>query len=214
MSRYVLILLILLNKIRIVHFISILIMFFTAGDHLMILGGYDGNTLSDVEVLDMQTDDTGCNPTDLLSPIDSHATVYSSALQSLITCGGYGTNHRNNGYGRLSSCSVQSKNGHQISLPPMNSARSSFAMVSIRNQLISIGGVGGYNTMETIELNDATAWSQQMMPFSVVYHCAVTLENNVIIMGGRDENWNVSRTFNFIYVNMESTIDDIIKPRI
>ena len=134
---------------------------------MVILGGSDiRNTLSDVEVLDMQTEDKGCDPTDLPSPVWGHASVYSSVLQSLITCGGYGTN------GRLSSCSVQTKNGHHISIPSMNSRRSSFAMVSIRDQIYSIGGYVTRNTMETITLNATGTWNQQSLPFSVRYHCA------------------------------------------
>ena len=161
-----------------------MILIFIVGDHLIILGGRDVNNdrLSDVEILDMQTDDTGCNPTDLLSPVRRHASVYSSALQSLITCGGWGNN------GTLSTCSVQSNNGHQISIPPMNLARYDFAMVSIRNQLISIGGYESKNTMETIKMNATRTWNQQLMPFSVYGHCAVTLDDNVIVIGGTAGN--------------------------
>ena len=42
--------------------------------------------------------------------------------------------------------------------------------------------------METIELNATTTWNQQLMPFSVSNHCAVTLDNNVIVIGGYDGN--------------------------
>ena len=168
-----------------------MVIIFIAGDHLIILGGRDENNdrLSDVEVLDMKTDDTGCNPTDLLSPVRRHASVHSSALQSIITCGGWGNN------GSLSTCSVQNNNGNPISIPRMNSARYDFAMVSIRNQLISIGGYEGKNTMETIKINLTGTWNQQSMPFSVYGHCAVTLDNNVIVIGGRDENDDVSLKF-------------------
>jgi len=166
----------------------------TLGDHLVILGGYSGYTISDVELLDMQTEDNGCDPTDLPSPVYRHASVYSSTLQSLITCGGEEYNGRNidgrNIYGRISSCSVETKNGHQISLPPMNSGRSYFAMVIIQNKIYSIGGWETENTMETIKLNATGAWNQQPMPFSVQYHCAVVLDNNIIVIGGMDENRN------------------------
>jgi len=155
------------------------------GDHLVILGGYNGyNRLSDVEVLEVQTEDTGCNPTDFSSSVSSHASVYSSALQSLITCGGYGN------YEYLSSCSVQTKNGHHISIPPMNSKRSYFSMVTIENKLYSIGGRKTDNTMETIEMNATGTWNQQSMPFSVSAHCAVVFDNNIIVIGGLDENNN------------------------
>ena len=87
------------------------------------------------------------------------------------------------------------KNGHQIYIPPMNAARYYFTMVSIRNQMISIGGLGGENTMETIEINATGTWIQQSMPFSVRNHCTVTFDNNVIVIGGRDENNDVSGKF-------------------
>jgi len=150
----------------------------------VILGGRDENwnMLSDVEVLDMQTDDTGCNATDLPSPVSDHATVYSSSLQSLITCGGWGK------YYATSRCTFQSKNGNQISLPSMNNNRRDVAMVSIRNLLVSIGGQGftrTESTMETIRLNTTNdEWSEQFMPFEIYRHCAVTLDDNVIVIGG------------------------------
>ena len=158
---------------------------------MVILGGYGANfnKISDVEVLDMQTEDKGCDPTDLPSPVYSHACVYSSVLQSLVTCGGYGTN------GRLSSCSVQTKNGRHISIPLMNSKREDFAMVTIQNKLYSLGGWETENTMETIEMNATGTWNQQSMPFSVRGHCAVPLDNNIIVIGGRDAKLNVSIRF-------------------
>jgi len=156
----------------------------TLGDHLVILGGYSGYTISDVELLDMQTEDNGCDPTDLPSPVATHASVYSSVLQSLITCGGQGNN------GSLSSCSVQSKKGYPISIPSMNSRRYWFSMVSIQSQVYSIGGEGAENTMETIKLNATGTWIQQSMPFSVRGHCSVVLDNNIIVIGGIDENSN------------------------
>jgi len=142
----------------------------------------------------MQTDDTGCNPTDLPSPVAGHASVYSSALKALITCGGVGKHGDFQYLNSISSssCSVQRNNEHQIEMPSMNSARWAFAMVSIGNQLISIGGYGVTNTMETIELDANRIWNQKSMPFSVSSHCAVALDNNVIVIGGLDENSNVS----------------------
>ena len=145
--------------------------------------------MDDVEVLSMQTDDAGCNPTDLPSPVGVHASVYSPSLKSLITCGGFI-------YPRLSSsCLVQSKNGsnssNQISIPPMKSARAYFAMVLIRDHLISIGGLGesgNRDTMETIQFNVTNEWIEQSMPFSVVLHCAVTLDDNIFVIGGSGVN--------------------------
>ena len=175
-----------INLIKIFHFIQILIILFV-GDHLVILGGRNVSNggISDVELLDMQNDGTGCNPTDLPTPVYRHASVYSSVLQSIITCGGWEK------YRTLSTCTVQKNNGHQISLPSMNSKRSHFAMVAIGNQLISIGGWQSRNTMETIKLNATGTWNQQSIPFSARKHCAVALDNNIIVIGGL-EHWNVS----------------------
>ena len=174
----------------------------------MALGGKDENIeiISDVEVLNIQSDDTGCNPTDLPIAVFQHASVYSTALHSLITCGGGAYN------GRLFSCTVQTLNVNQISMPPMNSTRNGFAIFSIQNEAISIGGLMEYdtisNTMETIRLNDTEGnWNQQTMPFSVYGHCAVTLDDNIIVIGGLDKNWKVSSRFSFIYVSMSLTID-------
>jgi len=157
------------------------------GDHLVILGGLDANyhELSDVELLGMQTEDNGCDPTDLPSPVRGHASVYSSSLQSLITCGGDGSN------GRLSSCSVGTKNEPPISIPPMNSKRYLFTMVTIQNKLYSLGGYETENTMETIEMNATGTWNQKTMPFSVYGHCAIALDNNIIVIGGHDGNYDL-----------------------
>ena len=86
---------------------------------------------------------------------------------------------------------ITHKKGDQISFPEMNSARELFTMVSIRNQLVVIGGTASKNTIETIRLNATlTKWNQQSIPFSVVSHCAVTLDDNVIIIGGRNTGYS------------------------
>merc|ERR1712038_485217 len=171
------------------------------GDHLVILGGLDANyhKISDVEFLDMQTEDKGCDPTDLPSPISGHASVYSSSLQSLITCGG----EQNNGL--LSSCSVRTKNGHHISIPQMNSRRKDFAMVTIHNKLYSLGGQKTENTMETLEMNATGTWNQKTMPFSVFGHCAIALDNNIIVIGGHDGNDLVDSTWIYNVVKKDWT---------
>ena len=178
---------------KIFHLIWIVIIFFIVGDHLVILGGAnESDILSDVELLGIQTENAGCNPTDLPSPVTGHASVYSPTTQSLISCGGL-----EGGFTALSNCTAQSKNGNHISMPPMNSNRSVLDMVSIQNQLIAIGGIQHFisrkNTMESIQLNETNGnWIQQYMPFYVYGHCAVTLGNNVIIIGGAKSNCNVS----------------------
>ena len=191
-------------KIKVFHFISILIIFFIAGDHLVILGGKEDryhiddyqiiNELSDVEVLGIRTQ-SECNSTDLPDRRSNHASVYSFAHQSLITCGG------DEDYYTGRSCNVQSVNGHQNLMPLMNSARHHFAMVSIRNQIFAIGGAGGkgWNTMETIRLNEKNYnWSEQSMPFGVSHHCAVTLDDNIIVIGGIAGDWKVSKKLPFM----------------
>ena len=69
-------------------------------------------------------------------------------------------------------------------------------MVSIRNQLFSMR-VGGYNTMETIQVITITTLKKQSKPFSVNGHCAVTLDI-IIVIGGRDENHKVNSKFIFM----------------
>ena len=139
-----------------------------------------------------QYDDSGCNPTDFPSPRSYHATVYSPYIQSLITCGG-----SSDFVGSLvSSCIIQNKNGDQIKLPPLPTAISDFAMVSISNKLFVIGGSNRENLMETIKLSDKMLnnWSQQRTPFTVRDHCAVVsnLDDYIIVIGGRDKYDNVS----------------------
>ena len=75
----------------------------------------------------------------------------------------------------------------------MNSRRYFFAMVTIQNQLFSTGGRRGGNTMETIRLNMKNdIWIEKSMPFSVYYHSTVTLNDDNIVIGGWEENYNVS----------------------
>ena len=73
----------------------------------------------------------------------------------------------------------------------MNTARYWFTMVAIKYQLFAIGGYDSFNTMETITMNGTSQWNQQTMPFSVWAHCAVTVGDTVIVIGGRDENHDV-----------------------
>ena len=74
-----------------------------------------------------------------------------------MACGGWRNNET------LSSCTFQINNGHQILRPSMKLRRHLSIMVSIQNQLISIGEVGGYNTMETIQLNAMTTFGMTLL---------------------------------------------------
>merc|ERR1719367_1070959 len=78
-------------------------------------------------------------------------------------------------------------------------------MVSIRDQIYSIGGYVTRNTMETITLNATGTWNQQSMPFSVHSHCAVVLDNNIIVIGGADENYNFVDTWIYNVVKKDWT---------
>ena len=81
-------------------------------------------------------------------------------------------------------------------MSPMKSRRYFFAMVTIRNQLFSTGGRGGGNTMETARLNMKNdIWIEKSMTFSVYYPSAVTLHDDIIVIGEWEENDNVSLKF-------------------
>merc|ERR1712223_1432409 len=47
-----------------------------------------------------------------------------------------------------------------------------------------------YNIGNNGNTNATGTWNQQSMPFSVSGHCAVVLDNNIIVIGGYDGNEN------------------------
>ena len=155
------------------------------GDYLIVLGGVasTGALTGDVEVMGVQTGDTGCNPSNLpISPV-RHASVYLPILNSIITCGG-----GLDGHVYLANCTRLNESGNIDAFPPMTSQRHDFGMVLIKNQIIAIGGwnhFGGDWMMDRIPLDETNkTWTLESTPFRVNDHCVVTLGENVIVTGG------------------------------
>ena len=140
----------------------------------------------------MQTNDTDCPIIKLPFSIYSHASIYSPLLKSTITCGGVNSS---NGHTSLSSCSMLNQSGSQKAFPSMTDTRWGFAMASIENRLFAIGGIcwnmlpnDACNMLETILLDEkmeSKFWTlEKRIPFSVSFHCVVTVGDNIIVTGG------------------------------
>ena len=155
----------------------------------MIIGGYNGGPLSDIEAISIDEDDINCDPTDLPYKVVYHASVYSSVLEASVTCGGWGKN-----LNTLSKCILQTKRNESNQFPSLNSKRGHLSLTAISNKIFAIGGSPNKNTMETINLTLLTDnEKKEELPFSVLRHCSVGLGNNIIVTGGQDENRNVSK---------------------
>ena len=155
---------------------------------MVIIGGYGGGKLSDIEAVSLDDDDINCDPTDLPYKVSSHASVYTPVLDGILTCGGVDANLND-----LSKCFLQRKGNDSNHFPALNSKRSGLSLTSISDTIYAIGGFPNKNTMETINLNTDKQWKQVELPFSVYGHCSVRLGNKIIVTGGRDEPGNVSK---------------------
>ena len=159
-------------------------------DHLLVIGGYGGRYLSEVEMISLGTQDKVCQPLKLDYPVYGHSSVVTS--RGVITCGGW------NGT-RLKTCTLQTKEGETKPFPSMIRSRSHFGMVVMDQSLIVVGGMGALGKMEKIGLSD-NEWVEEDLPFKVRYHCVVSInETMVIAIGGADER-NVSKRY-FEFVN-------------
>ena len=154
----------------------------------MIIGGYGDGFLSNIEAVNLDDDNLNCDPTDLPYKVEGHASVYTPVLDGILTCGG----EDENGHG-LSKCVLQRKGNESNHFPALNSKRYGLSLTSISDTIYAISGYPNYNTMETINLNSGKQWKQEELPFSVSWHCSVKLGNKIIVTGGTDENWNVSK---------------------
>ena len=120
---------------------------------------------------------------DLNEGVERHASVTSS--RSVITCGGVDKN-----INKLSKCVILDKEEIR-SFPSMVQKRSEFGMLNVNETLYSIGGWGSQDTMETINLNYDSKWTQKKLGFSAVEHCMINIGSEIYVMGGR--NSTVSR---------------------
>ena len=138
--------------------------------------------VSDIEILSLNYDNINCKPKDFPSGIANHATVYVLGFGA-VTCGG-----KNENRWTVSTCIVHSNSTSRNTFPSMNSPRESFSMSLVSNKLYSIGGYGTTDNMEIIDLINDSHWTTQMLPFSIYGHCAVTLGNYIIIIGGHEDD--------------------------
>ena len=160
---------------------------------MLVIGGYSKGFLSDVELLNFDSNDDECNPSNLGYAVSDHATVLSS--RGLITCGG------RDGYWRLLSiCSIQKSNGDIEFIPSMVTRNNHFGMVNVNETLYAIGGVGTLNTMETINLNNDTEWKKERLDnwpsgytcneysclatWQLTGHCVVNIRSKIFVIGG------------------------------
>ena len=153
----------------------------------MIIGGYNGRYLSDIEAVNINDDNMNCDPTDLPYKVAYHASVYTPVLDGILTCGG-----RDKNYNVLSKCVILRKGNDSNHFPALNSKRYRLSLTSISDTIYAIGGYPNKNTMETINLNTDKQWKQEELPFSVFSHCSVGQGNKIIVTGGWDESNNVS----------------------
>ena len=156
---------------------------------MVIIGGWNGGCLSDIEAVSLDMDDMNCDPTDLPYKVKYHASVYTPILNGFLTCGGMDENQLN----RLSKCILQRKGDDSNHFPALNSKRFGLSLTSISDTIYAIGGYPNRNTMETINLNTDKQWKQEELPFSVSGHCSVGLGNKIIVTGGYNGNGNVSK---------------------
>ena len=149
---------------------------FSKGDHLLVLGGYNGTApISDVESIAFESIDDECDPADLVDALYHHSTVASS--RGVVTCGGWDRN------GPRTKCSIQSK-GVSSPFPSMVNKRFLFGMINVNGIIYSIGGKGSETTMETIESSHGTEWKEEEMPFGIGSPCVVNLGAKIYVIGG------------------------------
>ena len=160
---------------------------------MLVIGGYSEGFLSDVELLNFNSNDDECNPPNLNYAVSHHKTIKSS--RGLITCGGYDKN-----WNLLSNCSIQKSNGEIKSIPSMVTRNINFGMVNVNETLYAIGGIGTFNTMETINLNNDTKWKKEnldnwpseytcdeyrcLATWSLTAHCVVNIRSKIFVIGG------------------------------
>lgn len=66
----------------------------------------------------------------------------------------------------------------------MNEKRRLFGMLNVNETLYSIGGETSTDTMEIINLNYETKWTQIKLGFKVHGHCMVNIGTKIYVLGG------------------------------
>ena len=164
--------------------------YYFTGDHLLVIGGSDGRrVLSEVEMINLGTQDKVCQPLQLEYPVYDHSSVVTS--RGVVTCGG------NNGSTRLKTCTLQTKEGETKPFPSMIRSRGYFGMVVMDQSLIVVGGRGAKNKMEKIGFND-DEWVEEDLPFKVYGHCLVSINKTMMMAIGGHYGRVSKRYFEFL----------------
>lgn len=153
------------------------------GDNLLVIGGYNGSFLSDVEIIRFSNENEKCEPFDLDYLLYGHASVATS--KGVITCGGTRLYNTENRIKIISKCILQTSKG-QTSFPSMAQNRSRFQMVQVEGIIYAIGGIDE-DTMETISIETGKQWKKESLPFKVYNHCVVNIDKTIIVIGGFDD---------------------------
>ena len=154
----------------------------------MIIVGYGHDVLSDIELISPSSKNDECNPTDLNEEVYDHSSVLS-VDGNIVTCGG-----KNKNLNRLSKCQIQTSTGETRSFPSMINKREEFGMSIINGTIYAIGGYPSSNKMESINIKTGDQWKEEAnTPFRVNGHCVVTINNKIVVIGGYDREYEVSK---------------------
>ena len=146
-------------------------------NHLLVIGGSNGNPLSNIELVN-ETTTLPCTIPQYPFALFGHATA--ATTQTVVTCGGYGS-----GGGYLKDCNQLGQDGRiWQNGPSMQEQRYLFSLTALNNKQYAIGGEGSRNTMETRTME--TNWVSENIPFSVEKHCTTKYsDHELIVLGGR-----------------------------
>ena len=74
----------------------------------------------------------------------------------------------------------------------MKSPRSNFGMVLVSDVIYAIGGYPSRTTMETINVNNGSEWTELSLDFLVSYQCVTSIGKEKIVVTGVYDGNNVS----------------------
>ena len=152
---------------------------------LLAIDGQNSNgAIASSEIINVDTT-VNCSFTSYPFAVYRHAS--SATSDGIVTCGGY------DGSQYLNTCKKLTKQGSWDTFPDMNSKRNYFGLRMVDGLLWAVGGYNGRDTMEYIDPENPTEWSQQTMPFSVHSHCLTELSRKHLIVTGGTADSGVSK---------------------
>ena len=153
------------------------------------IGGNSGQTtggsnqISDIELIKAKHGNDNCDPTNHLPyPVAGHSSIASD--RGVITCGGSKFDSFFNTWTETPECYLVKKDGETRTLPTMKTPRINFGLGINNDILYAVGGTFAYNTMEMINMNTDSGWSQIDLPFGLDEHCVTTTQTTMVITGG------------------------------